>query len=290
MRCGITVIEVLVALVIGLLALGLFVMLLARHRENALRVQCKNNLKLIGDAFQQYHDSGGNLAHKRLPPSRIADGYATWAVLIAPYLTKENPLQQWSEQESYFAQDEEVRQARFLHYFCPSRPRTDTLSVAGDVNKTNTHQPGALGDYAAVAGDGSTDWASVNANGALVLADGIERKGERIVKWHSVTSLDKLKRGEAYTLLLGEKHVPAGQFGDAAVGDGSLYNGAHPASFSRIAGPGFPIAPTVYSPFNKNFGSYHNGICQFLNADTSVRWLTPEVSEFVLGELAKRGD
>ena len=27
------------------------------------------------------------------------------------------------------------------------------------------------------------------------------------------------------------------------------------------------------APFNKNFGSYHNGVCQFLNVDGSVRTL-----------------
>ena len=83
-RRGITVLEILVVLAIAVFALGLMVVLIARHRENAQRMQCKNNLRLIGQAFQAYHDaSSADKALKRLPPSHIAEGYATWAVLLA---------------------------------------------------------------------------------------------------------------------------------------------------------------------------------------------------------------
>ena len=293
-RRAVTVIEVLVVLVVAVLAIGLAAVFIVRLRETGQRVQCENNLKLIGEAFRMYHDkSSADRAFKQLPPSRIADGYATWAVLLAPFITSESVLKQWDVEQSYFAQKEEIRQASLIQYFCPARARTETLSVAGDLDRTGTHFAGALGDYAAVAGDGSADhdWTSDKANGPLIMAELLERKDGRIVKWQSQTNLANLKRGASIVLLVGEKHVPAGQFGDAAVGDGSVYNGGRPANFSRVAGPGFPIAPGVDAPFNKNFGSYHgNGACPFVHADTSVLWMTPDVSEDVLGQLATRGD
>jgi prepilin-type processing-associated H-X9-DG protein len=46
----------------------------------------------------------------------------------------------------------------------------------------------------------------------------------------------------------------------------------------------------MYAPFQRNFGSYHNGVCNFLMADTSVRTMTIDTSEFVLGEMARRGE
>jgi type II secretory pathway pseudopilin PulG len=289
-RRGITVLEVLVVLAIAVFALGLMVVLIARHRENAQRLQCKNNLRLIGLAFQAYHDaSSADKAHKRLPPSRIAEGYASWAVLLAPHLLKENALQQWDPQLSYFAQMQEVREARLIMYFCPARIRSDTLSQAGDVDN-NTLFPGGLGDYACIASDNEQDWTGPKATGALVIADLIERKEDRIVAWQSRTGFNSLPRGTQYTMLVGEKHVPADHLNDAAFGDGSLYNAQNPASFSRIAGPGFPLAKTPDAPFNKNFGSYHNGICNFLMADTSVRSMATDVSEVVLGQLANRGE
>ena len=103
-------------------------------------------------------------------------------------------------------------------------------------------------------------------------------------------TLDALKRGQALTILVGEKHVPKGAFGQTAEGDGSLYNGRHPASFSRVAGPGFSLADSMDAPFNKNFGSSHNGVCNFLMADGSFRAMSNNTADFVLGEMSRRGN
>jgi hypothetical protein len=286
-RPGITRLGVIVMLVLGVFIAGIGIMLLARHRETAERTQCKNNLRLIGMAIRAYHGApdDGN-ARLSLPPSYLADRYATWAPIIAPHLVNDSPLIQWDLQRSYFAQPTEVREARLIMFFCPARRRPDSLSSAGDVDGDKLF-PGGLGDYAAVAGASDLDWTGPKADGAMIVADVLERKDDRLLKWQNRTSLKSLTRGDG-TLLIGEKHVPADHFGDAAFGDGSLYNGQNPASFARIAGPGFPLANAMDAPFNKNFGSYHNGVCQFLNADGSVRTLATHASEFVLGELARR--
>ena len=293
-RAGVTVLEVLVVLVVVVLTLGLAIMFLLHLRESGQRVQCENNLKRIAEAVRQYHDaSAGNDKRSRLPPSRIADGYATWAVLVVPHLIKETALEDWDKGLPYIAQKDEVRGAALVPYFCPARLRTETLSTAGDLDRAKTHVPGALGDYAAVAGNGDPahDWTTANANGAMILAHVLEKKDDRIIAWQSLTSLADITRGESVTLLLGEKHVPEEYFGDAAFGDGSLYNGARPASFSRVAGPGFPIASSVDAPVQKNFGSFHRGgPCPFVRVDTSKQWITPDVSEFVLGKIATRGE
>ena len=291
-RPALTRLELLVITAIGLAAAGLVVMFLARHRENSQRVACSNNLRVIGQALHAYHEaSAGDDKLKYLPPARIADGYATWAVLIAPHMIKTHPLHDWEKDKSYFAQTDEVRRTPLFTYFCPARRRPGAVSEAGDVDK-DTLFPGALGDYGSVAGDGSVapDWLGANANGALIGAVNIKRKDDRIVYWESVTGLSSLVRGAQYTLLAGEKHVPQARFGDATLGDGSLYNGGNPASFARVAGPGFPLAASMDSPFNRNFGSYHNGVCQFLMADGSYRVMTNNTSENVLGQLARRGE
>src|ERR1051325_895289 len=132
MHRGITLVEVLIGLVICLLVVGFAFMFLAHQRENALRTQCKVNLMQFSVAMQTYDH-----VLKALPPARIAEGYGTWAVLLMPYLPeqyKEHPLQKWDKQQSYFAQPAEVREARLILFFCPQRPRTETLSQAGDVD------------------------------------------------------------------------------------------------------------------------------------------------------------
>ena len=290
-RYAITRIEILVVVVVASFAVGVVAMILARHRDNAQRAQCVNNLRKIGQAVHAYHDaSSADKDLRTLPPSRLADGFATWAVLLAPYLQNEHPLNHWELEKSYFAQSDEVRQARLIVFFCPARQRADTLSQAGDVDAAGQNIPGALGDYASVAADNKKNWTGPDANGALVIAEVLERKDDQIVKWQGRTSLASLIRGESYTMLIGEKYVAADHMGDAAFGDGSLYNGAHPASFSRIAGPGYPLADAIDVPFNNNFGSWHRGICNFLMADTSVRPMANDTSEKVLGELARRGE
>jgi Protein of unknown function (DUF1559) len=292
-RRGITVLEVIVVIIVCVAAIGLAVMLLARHRENAQREQCKLNLKRIGEAFRHYHDNSAVAERARfLPPSRLADGYATWAVFLAPELLPESPLSKWDLQKSYFAQHDEVRRFASTLFFCPARSRTDAVSNAGDVDKTDVLFPGGLGDYASVAGDGSPehDWTGSNANGPLLIADVLERKDDRIVRWQSRTSLALLGQNESYKFVVGEKHVPADHHGDAAFGDGSLYNGAHSASFSRVAGPGFPLAASIDAPLNNNFGSYHKGVCFFLFADMSARPFTTDTSATVLGRMARRTD
>src|ERR1019366_4187815 len=185
-RHAVTRLEILVAVALCVFAAGFGAMVIVRHRENANRAQCTNNLRVIGLAFYAYYDaSSADQGQKRFPPSRVAAGYATWPVLLAPYLLKDQPLHQWDLPASYFSQNDDACETRLLMYFCPSRQRTDTLSQAGDVDAAHKHFPGALGDYAAVAGDGSAehDWTGPQANGALVIADVLERKDDRILKW-----------------------------------------------------------------------------------------------------------
>jgi hypothetical protein len=289
-REGITILEVLVALVAIVCVAGVLLVVIARHRELAQRVQCKNNLKVIGEAMRAYHDaSAGDDKLKRLPPSQIAEDHATWAVLLAPHLSKEHALAQWDPLLPYVEQKEESRQARLVFFFCPTRERADTLSILGDQGRGTKHLPGGLGDYACVAGDGSIkDWTGPEANGALVGAIGLEFKEGKLLRWGSATNYASITRGEAYTILIGEKHVPPDGAGDAAFGDGSFYNGANPASFARVAGPGFPLAPSIAAPFNRNFGSAHNAMCNFLNADGSVRTMPVTTDAAILGELSHR--
>jgi len=275
-RPGFSRLDLVVALLLGVTFLGFLLVFLPRQRAHGLRVQCMNNLKGIGEGIHSFHKE-----HDFLPPGRLADGYATWAVLLAPHIGRDQPLRQWDLEKRFVDQDEKTRQAAVLLFFCPARNRSAT-----------TGADGALGDYAGVAGNGDPlhDWTGPAANGPLILGEVLERQDDRIKKWRGRVTFQSLKRGLGYSLAVGEKHVPADHVGDVAQGDGSLYDGRHPASFSRIGGPGFGLATPPDAPVNNNFGSAHPGLCQFLVADGSVRTLTATTNTEVLGELATRGD
>jgi len=288
--------------VLLLFLIGTGLMLLRRLHDNAAQAECALHLKRIGEGILFFQGDAKVLREAKLdkapakgqgtlPASFLAPAFATWPVEIAPYLSADGPLKKWDLQQSYFAQPAEVRQAALPLFFCPARSRESRLSRAGDAAQPGgKNVPGGLGDYACASGDGNPrhDWKTAAANGAIIPGEVLEERDERILRWRSRTDFAALQRGQGYTILVGEKHVPLGKFGLAEVGDGSIYNGANPASFARVGGPGFGIASGPTEPFHSNFGSYHPGVCQFLMADGSVRAIHNEISAEVLGRLVRR--
>src|SRR5262245_38672515 len=159
-RPGFTLIELLVVIAIIAVLIGLLLPAVQKVREAAARTQCVNNLKQIGLAFHNYHDT-----NSALPPARIDDG-ATWAVFILPYIEQDNLhklfdyLKPWPDQPAAFL---DAARAGVKTYLCPSRGRSSVLSIAGDDGNgisgwvpyapgdfvyKGVHVPGPVGDYA----------------------------------------------------------------------------------------------------------------------------------------------
>ena len=103
----------------------------ARHsgspREQRGELHCTNNLKQIGLAVQNFHDSTG-----RLPSSRRIFDYITWAAEIWPFLEAGNMTTTWDKTQDYYGQLEEARTVQVPIYYCPSRRSAPQLSITGD--------------------------------------------------------------------------------------------------------------------------------------------------------------
>ncbi len=286
-RPAFTLIELLVVIAIIAILIALLVAAVQKVREAAARTQCQNSLKQIGLAVHSYHDT-----YKRLPPSRLSDLHATWAILILPYLEQNALYQQWNLPLTYYQQSDLARKTPVPLYYCPSRRSPDSapqVSIAGDQNDDiggglGPLVPGALGDYGACTGTENCDGADcVGAYNGAFRAN-FDQFGRNL----GFVTFAQITDGLSNTLFVGEKHAQQGRFGTGPL-DCSLYNGDYWTCSTRSAGPNFPLAT---SPGDSAvvFGSYHTGVCQFVLGDGSVRPIALTTSPAVLGLLANIAD
>lgn len=82
-RAGFTLIELLVVIAIIAVLIALLLPAVQQARESARRTQCKNNLKQLGLALHNFHDT-----YKHLPVGTYDDDNDTWGwgVFILPYI------------------------------------------------------------------------------------------------------------------------------------------------------------------------------------------------------------
>ena len=80
-RRGFTLVELLVVIAIIGILIGLLLPAVQAAREAARRMQCTNNLKQFGLAFQNYHDANNAL----MAGTNGANGL-TWAYKVLPYI------------------------------------------------------------------------------------------------------------------------------------------------------------------------------------------------------------
>jgi len=285
-RRGFTLVELLVVIAIIAILVALLLPAVQSAREASSRAACMNNLKQIGLALDLYY-----LANNNLPPSRISDVHATWAVLILPYLEQTILFEKWDLALSYYDQTDPARLIQVPIYFCPSRrimatyPQFSLVGDEFDDPGPGPQTPGALGDYGVCTGTDNCDGADCDGrlfNGAFHA--GMNQYGQNlgVVRYTDITD------GLSNTFFAGEKHVQMGYFGWGML-DCSLYNGDYWICSSRSAGPNYPISQDIHDN-TVGFGSYHQGTLNFLFGDGHVRSLSKTTDPMVLALLANISD
>ena len=242
---GFTLIELLVVIAIIAVLIGLLLPAVQKVREAANRMQCSNNLKQLGLAVHNFHDT-----YTTLPPAVNmrqggGDGYFTWFAHILPFMEQQNAANLFNLKTRFSLapnQPSVLAQIYVPSFFCPShRSGRNVMKATSWTGKTALGLPGGTtSDYASVGlGDDVTiplpDGTMVSAalgpgqpsGGAPPVIN--QHVSNVLVDVTGKTRFTDITDGTSNTAMIGEKHVwpPCLNTGtgssDVICGDGSVF-------------------------------------------------------------------
>ncbi len=137
---GFTLVELLVVIAIIGILVGLLLPAVQAAREAARRMSCTNNLKQMGLALHNYHDTFG-----RLPPAGIYAknvSSSSWSVQarLLPQLEQAN-LQNLIDWNVAYSLQGNVSRMRVPTYLCPSEPKDTSRLDPTPTDPNFTHYP-----------------------------------------------------------------------------------------------------------------------------------------------------
>lgn len=279
-RAGFTLIELLVVIAIIAVLVALLLPAVQQARESARRAQCRNNLKQMGLAVQNFHEvhqvfpTGGEQPWAWTNRDDVTKSGPGWAYQILSYLDQNNIR----ELQSTAAVENSIVAA----YFCPTR-------------RNKAAQGGRfLMDYAsATPADSPNSWdqywygviwgtpTNVRYNGIIV------RSGDnRSSNFASITD------GSSNTLLISEKWLnPDNYFGGDWHDDRGWTDGWDP-DIVRYTGyrPENDSASPAYGNGGYQFGSAHTSIIQGVFGDGAVRVISLNIDATIFNQLGHKCD
>jgi prepilin-type N-terminal cleavage/methylation domain-containing protein len=265
---GFTLIELLVVIAIIAVLIGLLLPAVQKVREAAARIKCDNNLKQLGLAAHNYHDSNGHLPPVigYYPP--VGEAFGTCFFHLLPYVEQDNLYRSASGIVPFPAPDgptavhypgnNNVFATKVDVFLCPSDPSVepDGVMINGQMFAASSYAPNAM-----VISQRSAPGPQGKARIPADIPDGLS---------------NTILFAEKYARCSNTYMAPAFQDGGNAWAYG--------------AAPIFPWLPPPMAPTRNGFGPFlgncdptrastsHAGGIQVGLADGSVRTLAPTIS------------
>ncbi len=284
-RYGFTLVELLVVIAIIGILVALLLPAVQAARESARRTQCTNNLKQIGLAFHNHHDTyqilpgGGNGWPD--PPTYINGSPAVgvkqlagWGFQILPFMEQRGL---WAGEGAATPADADkqiqVISTPVSAFFCPSRRSPQALGV-----QTSWYGPGGSYKHA------PTDYAAANGTSQGIVIHVSHNNGQSI-------SFAQVLDGTSNVIMVGEKRMDTFNLGKYQSDDNEGYTSGWDHDVIRLTN----IEPrkdwrTGAGWGEQRFGGPHPGGFMTVFADGSVRYIPYSISLVVFDRLGLRDD
>jgi len=291
---GFTLIELLVVIAIIAILIALLLPAVQQAREAARRTQCRNNLKQIGLALHNYHDTfqalpSGSIVVLNAAGNRYYGHGWTWHASILPYLDQAPMYNQIQGPNSGglgaelggTADPKQALVGRTVMsvFWCPSQPDPTAGPQKGGYSPSNYN--GNMGTLIGNNGDncygGSINTAAemrapggcMNANGMFFISSNVRFRDVTDGLSNTISVSEVIDSGGAANML-------GGGGSDRKHGFSGGADSNPPEEMSE-----YLIAAESNDPINRYTeeaaGSHHVGGAHFLLSDGSVRFLSQNI-------------